>query len=200
MLRTVRKSVSEISSFSLQFIESPIGLFRARWSTTGLWSFEFDRAGDQSEFPDVACKDIVSYAEVADRRENRSESVSGDMPSAKRFAHKLESAVHQYFRCGNFAWNLDELDWQGVSSFNRDVLQACHGIPPGSVLTYGQLAAIAGHPKAARAVGRAMAGNRWPLIIPCHRVVGSGGSMTGYSGRGGVETKRNLLKLEGFSV
>ena len=66
----------------------------------------------------------------------------------------------------------------------------------GETLTYGQLAKLAGSPHAARAVGGAMARNRWPLIVPCHRVVGSSGKLTGYSGEGGLKTKHWLLEHE----
>jgi len=75
-------------------------------------------------------------------------------------------------------------------------LTLCHAIPVGETRTYGQLAKLAGSPHAARAVGGAMARNRWPLIVPCHRVVGSSGKLTGYSGEGGLKTKHWLLEHE----
>jgi len=84
-----------------------------------------------------------------------------------------------------------------VTDFQRRVLQQCRRIPYGRTLTYGELAAKAGFSGAARAVGGVMAGNRVPLVIPCHRVVGSSGSLRGYSGVGGVATKQRLLELEG---
>ena len=84
-----------------------------------------------------------------------------------------------------------------VTDFQRRVLKQCRRIPYGRTLTYGELAAKAGFPGAARPVGGVMAGNRVPLVIPCHRVVGSSGSLRGYSGAGGVATKQRLLELEG---
>lgn len=84
-----------------------------------------------------------------------------------------------------------------VTEFQGRVLQQCRRIGFGQTLTYGQLAAKAGHPQAARAVGTVMAHNRVPLVIPCHRVVGSGGALRGYSGCGGTAMKRRLLELEG---
>jgi methylated-DNA-[protein]-cysteine S-methyltransferase len=84
-----------------------------------------------------------------------------------------------------------------MTEFQRRVLCRCRRIPYGQTLTYGELAAKSGFPRAARAVGGVMAGNRVPLIIPCHRVVGSFGSLRGYSGAGGVATKQRLLELEG---
>jgi O-6-methylguanine DNA methyltransferase len=80
--------------------------------------------------------------------------------------------------------------------FQRRVTACCRSIPRGSTLTYGQLAAKAGSPGAARAVGNCMAANRIPLVIPCHRVVGAGGRLHGYSGPGGQTMKRLLLDLE----
>ncbi len=88
------------------------------------------------------------------------------------------------------------LDMEGLSNFQRKVLTACRRIPYGQSSTYGALAAAAGSPGAARAVGRAMATNRWPLIVPCHRVLASGGSLGGYSAPGGLRTKQRLLDME----
>jgi methylated-DNA-[protein]-cysteine S-methyltransferase len=87
------------------------------------------------------------------------------------------------------------LDMEGLSSFNRKVLIACRRIPYGETSTYAGLAAAAGSRGAARAAGRAMATNRWPLVIPCHRVLASGG-LGGYSAPGGLTTKRRLLDME----
>jgi methylated-DNA-[protein]-cysteine S-methyltransferase len=84
-----------------------------------------------------------------------------------------------------------------ATPFQRRVLQQCRRIRYGQTITYGQLAVKAGYPQAARAVGGVMARNRLPLVIPCHRVVGSSGMLRGYSGCGGTATKRRLLELEG---
>jgi methylated-DNA-[protein]-cysteine S-methyltransferase len=94
--------------------------------------------------------------------------------------------------------NFDDvpLDMESLSNFQRKVLVACRRIPYGQTSTYGALAAAAGSPGAARAVGRAMATNRWPLIVPCHRVLASGGRLGGYSARGGLTTKQRLLDME----
>ncbi len=86
------------------------------------------------------------------------------------------------------------------TEFGLLVLNHCRQIPPGATLTYGELAARAGRPRAARAVGRCMASNRIPLIVPCHRVVGADGGLRGYSANGGLRLKQNLLDLEAMSV
>ncbi|MGD9645974.1 MAG: methylated-DNA--[protein]-cysteine S-methyltransferase [Pirellulales bacterium] len=80
--------------------------------------------------------------------------------------------------------------------FARRVLDACRRIPYGQTRSYAQLAAAAGSPGAARAVGTVMAKNKFPLIIPCHRVVGSQGKLGGFSAPGGLEMKQRILDLE----
>jgi methylated-DNA-[protein]-cysteine S-methyltransferase len=92
------------------------------------------------------------------------------------------------------------VDLGPLTEFRRRVILACRRIPLGQTRTYGQLAAMAGAPKAARAVGNCMASNRIPLVVPCHRVVPSTGRLGGYSGGCGVETKRRLLELESRGV
>ena len=89
------------------------------------------------------------------------------------------------------------LDMRLMTDFQRTVLQATQAVPRGSVATYGEIAKRIGRPKAARAVGQALGRNPIPLVIPCHRVLASDGSLGGYSGGGGLATKRQLLQLEG---
>ena len=89
-----------------------------------------------------------------------------------------------------------KVDLRGCSEFQRRVLAACRRIPAGSCLTYGELARRAGRPGAARAVGRALATNPAPLIIPCHRVIASSGGLCGFSAAGGLDLKRRLLDHE----
>lgn len=108
----------------------------------------------------------------------------------------LQESMDQYFKTGHFDWELGTLDWAGITSFQRSVLEHCFRIASGKTRTYGELAIAVGSPRAARAVGGVMAGNRWPVLIPCHRVVGASGKLTGYSGGGGLDTKRSLLELE----
>ena len=81
------------------------------------------------------------------------------------------------------------------SDFQRAVCDAMLAIPFGYTATYGEIASVLGHP--AQAVGGACGGNPIPVIIPCHRVMGAGGRLTGFSGAGGVETKVALLRHEG---
>jgi methylated-DNA-[protein]-cysteine S-methyltransferase len=95
------------------------------------------------------------------------------------------------------------LDLSGLTDFQQRVSVACRQIVRGQTSTYGELAFRVGAPRAARAVGRVMACNRLPIVIPCHRVLGAAGRLGGYSAPGGLVTKRALLRLEGvheFSV
>lgn len=92
------------------------------------------------------------------------------------------------------------VDMRFLTDFQRTVLRAVMKVPRGEVITYGALARVIGRPKAARAVGQALGSNPIPIIIPCHRVLASDGSLGGYSGRGGVRTKADLLRLEGVSL
>ena len=88
------------------------------------------------------------------------------------------------------------IDYAGLTPFQTAVVEECRRIPPGTAITYGDLASAAGRPGAARAVGNVMRKNRVPLIVPCHRVVGSGGKLHGYSAIGGLATKKKLLSME----
>jgi methylated-DNA-[protein]-cysteine S-methyltransferase len=87
------------------------------------------------------------------------------------------------------------IDWNGVSGFRRAVMEETIRIPAGETRSYGVIAEKVGYPRAARAVGRVMATNPLPLVVPCHRVVGSNGSLTGYGG--GLLLKEDLLRAEG---
>jgi methylated-DNA-[protein]-cysteine S-methyltransferase len=89
------------------------------------------------------------------------------------------------------------LDERGIDGFRRDVYAATRAISSGSTATYGEIARAIGRPDAARDVGAALASNPFPIVVPCHRVVGAGGKLTGFSGPGGLATKRRMLELEG---
>jgi len=103
------------------------------------------------------------------------------------------------------AW---ELFWEGqrprvtycyesrIPEFTRQVYEEVSDIPAGETLTYGQVAEAAGNPRAARGVGSVMRANPWALFVPCHRVIGSDGSLRGYGGPRGVALKKRLLAYE----
>ena len=109
----------------------------------------------------------------------------------------MRRAVEAYF-----AGDVRALDGVAVktggTAFQRTVWAALRAIPPGETRSYGQLAAAIGSPKAVRAAGLANGQNPVAVIVPCHRVIGSNGTLTGYAG--GLERKRWLLKHEGVAV
>lgn len=83
-----------------------------------------------------------------------------------------------------------------VAPFERQVYDAARALDPGRTCSYGELARRIGQPSAARAVGAALGANPWPIVIPCHRVLATGGGLGGFSAPGGTDTKRALLLLE----
>jgi methylated-DNA-[protein]-cysteine S-methyltransferase len=88
------------------------------------------------------------------------------------------------------------LDFTGIADFHRRAFDLARTIPPGEVLTYGDVAKRLGDPGAARAVGQAMGANPFPIIVPCHRVLASGGKTGGFSAPLGLETKMRMLTIE----
>jgi O-6-methylguanine DNA methyltransferase len=88
------------------------------------------------------------------------------------------------------------LDFGTLTPFQQKVLEIVARIPRGEVRTYGQIARDAGRPGAARAAGAALRSNPFPVLIPCHRVVGVGGKLTGFTAPGGVAAKKRMLELE----
>ncbi len=107
-------------------------------------------------------------------------------------AHKLQA----YFQGQRVAFAEEPIDWRGLTPLRQRIWQAVRAIPWGTTRSYGEIAAAVGVPRAARAVGGAMAANRLPIIIPCHRVLGSDGRLVGFAG--GLETKARLLAMEGL--
>ena len=113
----------------------------------------------------------------------------------KRLAPALQQ-LDEYLRGERKAFHLP-IDWSHLRPFQIQVLQIVYAIPYGQTRSYGEIAFEIGKPRAARAVGRANATNPMPIVIPCHRVIGSDGKLQGYGGGEGLPTKKWLLKLEG---
>ncbi len=108
--------------------------------------------------------------------------------------HPLVHRLRRYFGGARDAFADVELELSWCTPFQREVLEAMRAIPYGETATYGEVAALAGRPNAQRAVGSVCAGNRFGLIVPCHRVVAAGG--LGSYGSLGLGYKRRLLELE----
>jgi len=118
-------------------------------------------------------------------------------PRVLRSAKPVDRArkeLDEYFRGRRRGFDLDR-DVRHLAPFNRRVLDELARVEYGHTVTYGQLAARSGNPKAARAVGTIMNRNPIPIVLPCHRVVGASGKLVGYAG--GLERKELLLRLEG---
>jgi len=112
--------------------------------------------------------------------------------------HELAERFRRWF-AGEADDFLDiALDLEGATEFELALTEALRRVPRGEVVTYGDLAALAGRPRAPRAAGTFCARNRFSLVVPCHRVVGADG--IGSYGSLGVEYKRRLLELEGVAV
>ncbi len=118
-------------------------------------------------------------------------------PRVLRSASSVDAAHRQldeYFAGTRSSFDLD-VDLRGAAPFAHQVLGELARVPYGQTTTYGTLAAKVGAPRAARAVGMVMNRNPIPIVLPCHRVVGSTGKLVGYGG--GLERKEFLLRLEG---
>lgn len=135
---------------------------------------------------------------VRDRALERLAARLGADPVEDPDSPLLAEAIRQlraYFAGRRHDFDLP-LDWSLISGFNRQVLrELASGVPYGTVVGYGDLAGRVGQPGGAQAVGAAMGANPLPVVVPCHRVVESGGGLGGFGG--GLETKRKLLALEG---
>jgi len=148
-------------------IETPIGALNARVDEAGrLAELHFDKSADGSGWPAV-------------------EAPAADWPVAQQLA--------EYFSGKRTVFELD-LAPRGTA-FQLAVWNALLAIPYGDTISYAELARRIGKPSAVRAVGAANGANPIPVIIPCHRVIGSNGTLTGYGG--GIERKQWLLALEG---
>lgn len=115
-------------------------------------------------------------------------------------ASEAARRLSRYFRGERVEFFDLPLDLAAFTPFQAEVYRVVAAIPHGKVLTYRDVAVAVGRPAAARGIGGAMGRNPLPVIIPCHRVVGSSGAMTGYSAPGGIASKQWLLRLEGVHL
>ena len=118
-------------------------------------------------------------------------AVKGSAPASVAV---LQGQLDAYFTDAHFSFTLEGLTLNGLTAFQRRVVDCVCIIPSGRTRSYAEIAAEAGSPGAARAVGRVMARNRYPIVIPCHRVITRGGGLGGYTG--GLKIKRSLLSFE----
>lgn len=138
---------------------------------------------------------VISYEADPDLQvEKLARGFGSRVLRSPRPVDKARRQLDEYFAGKRKRFEL-EVDLRLARDFGRTVLEELGRVPFGEVTTYGALAAKAGKPKAARAVGTIMNRNPVPIVLPCHRVVGANGSLVGYAG--GLERKQTLLRLEG---
>jgi methylated-DNA-[protein]-cysteine S-methyltransferase len=114
----------------------------------------------------------------------------------KKFCKNLQQKIQSYFEGNPVDFNDIVININQFNHFTKDVLTACRAITFAKTISYSQLAERIGNRLAARAVGRALAQNPLPLIIPCHRIIRTDGSLGGFSATGGTKLKARLLELE----
>jgi methylated-DNA-[protein]-cysteine S-methyltransferase len=163
--------------------ETPIGPCGMAWGSQGLIGFQL---------PEASAKD--TRARMARRFPEALERVPP--PGVQRAV----DAVLGLLQGEGTDLTAIPLDMQGVPEFHQRIYQVTRAIPPGSTLSYGEVAARAGAPGAARAVGRALGRNPFAVIVPCHRVLAAGGKVGGFSANGGLATKIKLLAIEGVTL
>jgi methylated-DNA-[protein]-cysteine S-methyltransferase len=136
------------------------------------------------------------YEQLEDVLEELADGISPRILLAPARLDSVRRELDEYFEGERNRFEVP-VDWSLVSEgFSRRVLQATARVPYGGVTTYGEVARKAGSPRAARAAGNALGSNPIPIVVPCHRVIRSGGELGGYGG-GGPERKAFLLHLEG---
>jgi methylated-DNA-[protein]-cysteine S-methyltransferase len=139
----------------------------------------------------VAFGDFMNAGDVI---EDLSTRVSPRVMEVPSFFDGVRKELDEYFRGRRTSFDLP-LDWSLTRGFTRRVLKRTADIPYGEVSTYRDVAAAAGSPRGFRAAGNALGSNPIPIVVPCHRVLHSGGGLGGYGG--GLERKEFLLRLEG---
>jgi methylated-DNA-[protein]-cysteine S-methyltransferase len=141
----------------------------------------------------------LAYVESEDEAEvlgQLAAKLSPRVLAAPRRLDEPRRELDQYFAGRRRQFELP-LDWQLTRGFGRRVLEATARIPYGATATYKQMATEAGNARAYRAAGNALGSNPIPIVVPCHRILHSGGGLGGYTG--GVDRKRLLLGVEGYS-
>ena len=165
----------ELLDVGYDLVDSPLGALFVAVTPRGLCRIEYDSDPDRQ---------VDHLARTYGARILR----------APRALDEAKRELDEYFDGGRRRFDLD-LDLRVGGDFQLAVLRELAEVPYGHVTTYGALASRAGRPRAARAVGTVMNRNPVPIVLPCHRVVGSNGSLTGYGG--GLDRKEALLRLEG---
>ncbi len=146
---------------------------------------------------------LCEFALPVSRQEDAEKGILARRPGARRdpgaFAD-LATAVEKYFNGWTVSFDLFPIDLWGASSFRERVWSLTRRIRYGQVRSYRWISLEIGRPGAARGIGAALGANPMPLIVPCHRVVASDGTLRGFSAEGGLDTKARMLELEGVRI
>lgn len=173
---STRVAAEGLADVSYTPIDSPFGPLLAAATTRGLVRLAF---------PEQDVEQVLTRL---------AERISPRIVEAPRPLDQVSRELEEYFSGRRRAFELP-LDWTLIGPFARHVLRHTAAIPYGRVLTYSEVAAESGSPRGSRAAGNALGSNPIPIVIPCHRVLRTGGALGGYAG--GLERKRFLLELEG---
>ena len=165
-------------SKKLVWIRIKRGILASVWSEQGLYELTFPYPTQQEAGSHLTTTGLTE------------EPLSS---AQQAWLQSLTTELSDYFAGRPVVFSVP-IDWSGYSEFRLKALQFTAAIPAGQVATYGGVATAVGRPGAARAVGGAMHTNRTPIVVPCHRVIGSDGSLTGFGG--GLTLKQELLGLE----
>jgi methylated-DNA-[protein]-cysteine S-methyltransferase len=171
-----RAAAEGLLDVAYDLVDTPIGALLVAVSDHGVTRISFDPEPD---------REVESLARTFGLRVLRS----------ARAVDPPRRQLTEYFEGSRTEFDVP-VDLRVEAPFRRTVMEQLARVPYGNVTTYGALAAKAGRPRAARAVGTIMNRNPVPIVLPCHRVVGSTGKLVGYGG--GLERKEALLRLEGF--
>lgn len=196
-LEEMLRGTRDVSDDAVRASERAIAAARALGLTDVSYSFEPSPVGDLlvAVTPRGLIRLAYNAEEYADDvLEELARRVSPRVVEAPAALDTVRRELDEYFDGKRTSFDIP-VDWRLHDGFGRRVLRATARIPFGKLLTYAEVAAKAGSPRAYRAAGNALGSNRMPIVVPCHRVVASGGKIGGYTG--GIERKEYLLELEG---
>jgi methylated-DNA-[protein]-cysteine S-methyltransferase len=173
---TKRIVADDLADVSFAPVDSPFGVLHGAMTTRGLVRLAFPE-----ESLDVFLEQLAAH-------------LSPRIVESPSSLDSLKRELDEYFAADRRRFEVP-LDWTLITPFAKRVLRKTAAIPYGGHLSYAEVAAEAGSPRGARAAGNALGSNPIPIVIPCHRVLHSGGGIGGYGG--GLDRKRYLLELEG---
>jgi methylated-DNA-[protein]-cysteine S-methyltransferase len=171
-----RAAANGLADISYASIDSPFGTLHAATTKRGLV---------RVAFPEESIESVL---------ERLARGLSPRIVEAPASLEPVKRELEEYFAGRRRTFEIP-LDWSLIGPFGRRVLHATAEIPYGGYLSYAEVASEAGSPRGSRAAGNALGANPIPIVIPCHRVLRTGGAIGGYGG--GLDRKRYLLELEG---